>query len=54
VKVHRKRIFTKLAIASQGELFSMFLEALAKTPPNSTRDPLEFIGTAQAEHGATT
>jgi DNA-binding CsgD family transcriptional regulator len=52
VKVHRKRIFTKLAIASQGELFSMFLEALAKTPPNSTRDPLEFIGTAQAEHGA--
>lgn len=43
VKVHRKRIYTKLAIASQGELFSMFLEALAKTPPNSTRDPLEFI-----------
>ncbi len=43
VKVHRKRIFTKLEITSQGELFSMFLEALAKTPPNSTRDPLEFI-----------
>ena len=43
VKVHRKRIYTKLDIASQGELFSMFLEALAKTPPNSTQDPLVFI-----------
>ncbi len=49
VKVHRKRIFSKLAIASQGELFSMFLEALAKTPPNSARDPLEFLGAVQTE-----
>ncbi|RLA09410.1 MAG: hypothetical protein DRQ59_13210, partial [Gammaproteobacteria bacterium] len=29
VKVHRKRIFTKLAITSQGDLFSLFIEALA-------------------------
>ncbi len=43
VKVHRKRIYTKLNITSQGELFSMFLEALTKTPPNSTQDPLTFI-----------
>jgi DNA-binding CsgD family transcriptional regulator len=43
VKVHRKRIYTKLNITSQGELFSIFLEALAKTPPNSAEDPLLFI-----------
>ncbi len=43
VKVHRKRIYTKLNITSQGELFSIFLEALTKTPHNSTQDPLVFI-----------
>ncbi len=49
VKVHRKRIYTKLNITSQGELFSIFLEALAKTPPNSAEDPLLFIGTDRFE-----
>ena len=33
VKVHRKRIYAKLKISSQGELFSMFLGALASSPP---------------------
>lgn len=33
VKVHRKRIYAKLQISSQGELFSMFLGALAQARP---------------------
>ena len=33
VKVHRKRIYAKLKISSQGELFSMFLGALAQARP---------------------
>jgi len=40
VKVHRKRIYAKLDIASQGELFATFIEALSMTPPDSTEDPL--------------
>jgi len=47
VKVHRKRTYTKLNITSQGELFSIFLEALSKTPPNLAQDPLTFIDTGQ-------
>ncbi|WP_371225624.1 helix-turn-helix transcriptional regulator [Roseovarius sp. 2305UL8-3] len=43
VKVHRKRIHTKLGIASQGELFSMFLDALSRTPPNAQDDPLSYL-----------
>lgn len=44
VKVHRKRIHAKLNITSQGELFSIFLEALSRTPPNATGDPLSYLG----------
>lgn len=44
VKVHRKRIHAKLNVASQGELFSIFLEALSHTPPNATEDPLSYLG----------
>jgi hypothetical protein len=47
VKVHRKRTYTKLNITSQCELFSIFLEALSKTPPNLAQDPLTFIDTGQ-------
>ena len=43
VKVHRKRIHNKLGITSQGELFSLFLDALSKTPPNATQDPLTYL-----------
>jgi len=43
VKVHRKRIHTKLGIASQGELFSLFLDALGRTPPNAQDDPLTYL-----------
>ena len=46
VKVHRKRIFVKLNITSQGELFSLFLDALNRTPANANQDPLEYLETA--------
>lgn len=42
IKVHRKRIYTKLGVASQGELLSIFLEALSNMPATATCDPLEF------------
>ena len=32
VKVHRKRIYSKLGLTSQGELFSLFVTGLAETP----------------------
>lgn len=44
IKVHRKRIHAKLNITSQGELFSIFLEALSHTPPNAANDPLSYLG----------
>ena len=46
VKVHRKRIYAKLDIASQGELFSIFLDALLHTPSNATEDPLVYLNRA--------
>ncbi len=46
VKVHRKRIYAKLDIASQGELFSIFLDALLHTPSNATEDPLTYLNRA--------
>ena len=39
VKVHRKRIYAKLKIASQGELFSLFLGALAAPSPEPATEP---------------
>ena len=39
VKVHRKRIYAKLKISSQGELFSMFLSALAAPHPEVDAAP---------------
>lgn len=43
IKVHRRRLYQKLEIASQGELLSLFLSALAVTPPASTVDPLKHL-----------
>lgn len=43
VKVHRKRIYAKMRIASQGELFSIFLRALSCTPPDGEDDPLVYL-----------
>lgn len=36
VRVHRKNIHTKLGIGSQGELFSLFLDAIGCDAPGST------------------
>ena len=40
VKVFRKRIHTKLGLATSAELFSLFLSALCAAPQGSTDDPL--------------
>ncbi len=43
IKVHRKRIFAKLDVASQGELLSLFLDALARMPATAEGDPLRYL-----------
>lgn len=43
IKVHRKRIYTKLGVASQGELLSLFLTALRQMPATATGDPLKYL-----------
>ena len=43
VKVHRKRIYSKLGVMSQGGLFSVFYEALSQTPPGADADPLHWL-----------
>lgn len=40
VKVFRKRIHTKLGLATSAELFSLFLTALGAAPHGSVDDPL--------------
>jgi DNA-binding CsgD family transcriptional regulator len=40
IKVFRKRIHTKLGLATSAELFSLFLAALCAAPHGSTDDPL--------------
>ncbi len=40
IKVHRRRVYQKLNIASQGELLSLFLSAVMAAPPTSSEDPL--------------
>ncbi len=40
VKVFRKRIHTKLGLATSAELFSLFLAALCAAPNGTTDDPL--------------
>ena len=46
IKVHRKRIYTKLRVASQGELLSLFLNALRRMPATATGDPLAYLDTS--------
>lgn len=43
VKVHRKRIYTKPGVTSQGGFFSVFMAALSATPPGVATDPLEYL-----------
>jgi len=42
VRAHRKRVYAKLGVASQGELFSAFLEAVSASPHEFTGDPIVF------------
>lgn len=43
VRVFRKRIHTKLGLASSAELFSLFLAALCAAPEGTDDDPLIHI-----------
>ena len=43
IKVHRKRIYSKLNVASQGGLLSVFLGALSKMPAAADGDPLQYL-----------
>jgi DNA-binding CsgD family transcriptional regulator len=43
VKVFRKRIHTKLGLASSGQLFTLFMAALCAMPEGGTEDPLTFL-----------
>ena len=43
IKVHRRRIYAKLGVTSQGELLSLFLAAMSKAPPTAIGDPLGYL-----------
>ncbi|PHS19306.1 MAG: hypothetical protein COA78_00150 [Blastopirellula sp.] len=43
IKVHRRRVYNKLEITSQGQLLSLFLTALSLAPLYSNEDPLTFV-----------
>ncbi|SLN12357.1 Transcriptional regulatory protein TdiR [Roseovarius albus] len=49
IKVHRRRAYSKLNITSQGELLSLFLDALRYTPLNSQEDPLLHLQDAKSK-----
>ncbi|MEM6375873.1 MAG: helix-turn-helix transcriptional regulator [Pseudomonadota bacterium] len=42
VRAHRKRVYAKLGVASQGALFSAFLDAVSASPHEFRGDPLVF------------
>ena len=41
VRLHRKNVYAKLDVASQSELFVLFIDTLAHIAENPDRDPLE-------------
>ena len=43
IKVHRKRIYSKIGVTGQGELLSVFLNALSKMPAATRGDPLQYL-----------
>ncbi|MEM6886905.1 MAG: helix-turn-helix transcriptional regulator [Pseudomonadota bacterium] len=43
IKVHRKRIYAKLDVSSQGELLSLFLESLRRMPAGADGDPISYL-----------
>ncbi|MEM9912296.1 MAG: helix-turn-helix transcriptional regulator, partial [Pseudomonadota bacterium] len=42
VRAHRKRVYAKLGVTTQGELFSAFLDAVAASPQEFRGDPIVF------------
>lgn len=52
VKVHRKRIYAKLNVASQGELFAKFLSVLSASPSAFYGDPLKYTPPRRDEEAA--
>ncbi|MEM6578344.1 MAG: helix-turn-helix transcriptional regulator, partial [Pseudomonadota bacterium] len=42
VRAHRKRVYAKLGVTSQGELFSAFLDAVSASPHEFRGDPIVF------------
>lgn len=45
IKVYRKRIHTKLGLASSGQLFTLFMSALCAMPEGGDDDPLTHLST---------
>jgi len=45
IKAHRRRIYSKLGLATQGALLPLFLDALRAMPPGSKGDPLQYLET---------
>ena len=45
IKAHRRRIYSKLGLATQGALLPLFFEALRAMPPGSKGDPLQYLET---------
>jgi len=43
IKVHRKRIYAKLGLATHGALLPLFLNALRAMPAGATGDPLRYL-----------
>ena len=45
IKAHRRRIYSKLGLATQGALLPLFLDALRAMPPGAKGDPLQYLKT---------
>jgi DNA-binding CsgD family transcriptional regulator len=43
VKIHRRRLYSKIGISSHGELFSVFIASLSIMPLNYDDDPLNLL-----------
>jgi len=44
IKHHRKKIYSKLDVSSQSELFYLFIASLKAMPAGASADPLSFLG----------
>ena len=51
-RVHRKRLYSKLGISSQSELFWMFIQAVGYFNPEEQNDPLSAWFKHKAQQGA--